>query len=58
MIFKIILTVLALGLVAIFIWSLIGDAGLVTRILCGVASVFMVFVSICEWVQPKFLRIE
>jgi hypothetical protein len=57
MIFKIILTILALALVATFVWSLIGDAGLVTRILCGVATVFMVFVSICEWVQPKWLEL-
>jgi hypothetical protein len=56
MIFKIILTILALALVVTFVWSLIGDGGLVSQILCGIAAVFMVFVSICEWVQPKFIR--
>jgi hypothetical protein len=58
MIFKITLTVLALLLVATFVFSLTEGAELSTQIICGAAAGIGVFIDICEWVQPKFMRMK
>jgi hypothetical protein len=60
MMFKIFLTICSVALVVVFILGIINglNDSLISLIICGVAMVLAIFVTVCEWIQPKFIGMK